>query len=319
MGGKRIFVAAATALATLLIFCAYIVARFSPAHLPYRDTMTYQVVFTWDEGVKRITVVNPETGRAEREGVLTRMIASEAEKTLPSMVEQLGLRKVQGTLYCGLAGTKQLYRVVCNDSAGAMKDIQDPDSRKPLLVAAGDGDTAAIEKLIQSGADVNTTDQQGETALMRAALKGNIAALRVLVVSGTALNSRDYQGRTALLYAVDSGNASAAAILVSAGADVNVADSKGWTVLMDAAAGHESEIVRVLLAAGANVNATNQDGETALMNAVLFGTPTVLKALLAAHPDLEIRSKDGKTALDLAKSIRRSGVEALLGRAGAAQ
>jgi len=312
---KRISGLVAAAVAFVLV-SAYLVGRFRLRHFPYPDSMLYEVVFNWDGGIKSLRVVNERTGLEEKDRQLRRMIAAEAEKTLPSFVRSLGLSRAQGTLYCYLAGGKEFYAIECQDSAEGTSEIYDPDAKKPLMVAAQKGDVAAIKELIQSGANVNAPDQHSETALMRAARLEDSAALSALVGAGANVNAKDSEGRTALLAAVEARNIRAVKVLIAAGAEVNAANNKGWTALM---AAETPEIVRALLAAGANVNATNQEGETALMVAALFDTPAVVKVLLTAHPDVNIRSKDAQTALDLAKSGGRSDVEALLRKAGAVE
>ncbi|GEM_PF-2156896 len=281
--------------------------------------MGYEVLFSWDGGIRSLTVVNEKTGQEEKNSELRHMVAIEAEKTLPAVIKQLGLRRAQGKLFCGLVGSKELYQVQCNNSDEGTRSIYDPDAMKPLLVAAEKGDLATIKELIRSGADLNISDQHGETAVIRAARLEDTAALSVLIAAGANVNARDSHGRTALFYATDGDNTGGVKILIAAGADINAADNKGETALMGAAAGQKPEIVRALLAAGAKVNATDQDGKTALMHSVLFGTPDVVKVLLTAHPNVNIRSKGGQTALDLAKSIRRTHVEALLREMGAVQ
>lgn len=306
---------AAVLIAVILSF-GYFAVRLRPTRLPYSGSMTYQVLFTWDSGIKSLTVINDKTGQEEKNNELRWMIATEAKKTLPSVIEHLGLRRAQGPLYCRLAGTKDLYSAVCDALDKELTEQYDPDARKPLLIAAKQGDLAAIKELIDSGADLNTTDQHGRTALMRAVQLDDTMVLKTIVAAGADLNAQDFEGQTALFAAVKQGNIRAVQILVAAGANVNVPDKKGWTPLMEAAA---PEVVRSLLAAGANVNATNQNGETALMVAALFSKPAVVKILLTVHPDVNIRSKDGRTALGLAKSIGGSRVRAMLEKAGAVE
>ena len=52
------------------------------------------------------------------------------------------------------------------------------EGRTPLMLAAFRGDAAAVLNLLESGADVNARDRDGDTALMFAAFRGHASPLR---------------------------------------------------------------------------------------------------------------------------------------------
>ena len=103
--------------------------------------------------------------------------------------------------------------------------------------------------LLQTGAEVNAVDNNGETALMRAARYGNIDSIRALLAAGAEVNAINHAGETALIKATDSVtrppywrfvDPDSVATLLQAGADANAVDSKGRTarILAENAAFH---------------------------------------------------------------------------------
>ena len=69
----------------------------------------------------------------------------------------------------------------------------------PLSVACVNGNAAIIERLLQVGADPNTTRPEGDTVLMTAARSGHVAAVRVLLASGADVHVTTRKGQTALM------------------------------------------------------------------------------------------------------------------------
>ena len=47
-----------------------------------------------------------------------------------------------------------------------------------------------IERLLQAGADANSTSEEGETALMTASRNGNVDAIKMLLTHGAKVNAR---------------------------------------------------------------------------------------------------------------------------------
>lgn len=103
-----------------------------------------------------------------------------------------------------------------------------------LVIASGCNDLDAMQRALDNGADINTTDSAGAaTPLICAAFGGKIEAVQFLISKKANLNLRDSTGNTALMYAVTTGSEVAIA-LVKAGADVHMKDNMGRTALMNA-------------------------------------------------------------------------------------
>ncbi len=117
--------------------------------------------------------------------------------------------------------------------------------------AVSRGDVAALEHLLDSGADVNALNQHGQTAIMNAAHHGQVEIVRLLIDRGADLNRSAKYGLTALMLAVIGGHAAVVEMLVRAGADTNLSGTgapgfAGKTAL-DLAAGHSRESLERLL------------------------------------------------------------------------
>jgi ankyrin repeat protein len=182
-----------------------------------------------------------------------------------------------------------------------------------LVRAADDGDVAAVQALLEQGANLNagSVSLNTETALMRAAATGRRELVQFLLDRGADPNVRhtgigQLRGRTALMFAVDGQQAGVVAILLDGGADVNVRDELGETPLTLALERGYLDIARTLVDRGADVNVQNRFGRPALILAVerlhsyagLDRTAVVnlVKAMLDRGADVNARDS-GKTTL----------------------
>ena len=114
-----------------------------------------------------------------------------------------------------------------------------------------------------------------ENALWSAARRGDAAAVECLLNDGADVNAKTGYGATALSYACWRGHAEVVQKLLDAGADVNVADSfyKATPLAFAAAKGH-APVVRLLLTKGA------EGAADALTTAASQGAVEVVKAIL---------------------------------------
>jgi ankyrin repeat protein len=89
-----------------------------------------------------------------------------------------------------------------------------------LLVLAQRGDSGAIRTMVERGADVNATDQNGNKVLMLTASSDAIPAeaVRLLIERGADVNAKNPEGRTALDFAKQRGSTSVVDLLKNAGA-----------------------------------------------------------------------------------------------------
>jgi hypothetical protein len=115
---------------------------------------------------------------------------------------------------------------------------------------------------------------EGSTPFLRAALAGDLAAMQLLVEHGANPNLATKSDDTPLMAAAGIGwaaywtsNAPAARLdavkyCLEYGANVNAKDAKGYTALHGAAFRGDNEMVKYLISAGADIHATTKDGDS---------------------------------------------------------
>ena len=151
------------------------------------------------------------------------------------------------------------------------------DLAKALLKHGADPNAVIAKRLwFRSFANDETWfDVEGSTPFLRAALAGDLAAMQLLVEHGANPNLATKSDTTPLMAAAGIGwaaywtsNAPTARLdavkyCLDQGANVNAKDAKGYTALHGAAFRGDNETVKYLLSAGADIHATAKDGDTA--------------------------------------------------------
>jgi ankyrin repeat protein len=116
----------------------------------------------------------------------------------------------------------------------------------------GNAELDIVQHLINNGADVNASGNDGDTALMWASWNGHYDIAKLLIDHGADVNAKDEYGRTALMGASGLGHLGIVRLLLDAGADVNAKNNFGETALMYASRcnGHPA-IIELLRSKGA--------------------------------------------------------------------
>ncbi len=167
-----------------------------------------------------------------------------------------------------------------------------------LIDAVKRHDRAAVNALLDSGADVNAAEGDGATALHYAAEVDDLALIEALLDAGASANAGNRFKVTPLDLAAGNGDRAAIERLLAAGASVNAASREGQTPLMTAARTGKLDAVEALLAHGATVDAAEAwRGQTALMWAAGEGHLDVVAALIKAGANVNAKSKAGSTPL----------------------
>ncbi|KAI8797969.1 ankyrin repeat protein [Biomphalaria glabrata] len=131
-----------------------------------------------------------------------------------------------------------------------------------LFPAVQDGCLENIKILIEAGSDVNfVCDDRKETALFRSL---NCTVLSLLIQSGADVNFHDREGNTALLHALQSGELEVFQVLVEAGCNLNHTNNRGVSALILAAKLVNLELLKYLITSGADVRESNHKNITVL-------------------------------------------------------
>ena len=174
-----------------------------------------------------------------------------------------------------------------------------------LPSAAKVGATIAVERMLELGFAVDTTDRQGATSLLHACGAGQRDVAALLLDKGADATLAATNGMTPLAAAVSARRESLVALLLQNGAPVDQRLPGDATALMIAAAMGYPEIADQLLDAGADVNAVDARGHAALHAAAQFGFNSndslrarrLFDALLKRGADVSLADKEGKTPL----------------------
>ena len=138
----------------------------------------------------------------------------------------------------------------------------------PLLVACRCRNFGCCEILRQSGAYVDTPDDNLNTPLIESTIKNNLEGVRWLIVQGAKINRRNLECKTALHYAVMEGNLAIVKHLLENGALLHQRNFGGFSALHIAAQDHKLDIAEYLLQQGAMADVRTVNGVTPLLHAV---------------------------------------------------
>ena len=185
--------------------------------------------------------------------------------------------------------------------AGAEIDARDHLDFTALVFAARDADDShvgLVEFLIEKGANIGAKIMHGGDALSLAAVCGKLGSVKALVKAGANVHTTENNGNTALIACNDEMcSAEMTEFLIEAGIDVNASNNEGETALMRAARLGNYESVEVLIAKGAKVNQKDHYDRTALMRAAEAVNIRIVKALVEAGADVEAKDRYGSGVL----------------------
>jgi ankyrin repeat protein len=134
-----------------------------------------------------------------------------------------------------------------------------------LFDAARMGRVDVIPALLQAGADIEARNDKGHTPLILASYNGQAAATELLLESGADVDEADTsRGNTALMGTAFKGFDDIADLLLNAGAEVNRRNNAGQTALMLAALFNRHRLVDRLLELGAIADLCDDAGNCAL-------------------------------------------------------
>ena len=137
--------------------------------------------------------------------------------------------------------------------AGADVNAKDDTEQSAYLISTSEvgDDPRLLELMLQNGADVRSLDSYSGTGLIRAADRGHVRIVEKLLETGTNVDHVNELGWTALLEAIilgggDARHTQVVRLLVEGGADPNIPDGEGVTPLGHARANGYDEMAEIL-------------------------------------------------------------------------
>jgi uncharacterized protein len=173
-------------------------------------------------------------------------------------------------------------------AAGERPNVQDPNSRTPLHVAAFFGHQEAARALLRRGANPNALDAQKYDIVTIAAVRNDVAFLKLALEGGSDARNitSPYEG-TALIAAAHLGHAEVVRTLIAAKAPLDHVNNLGWTALMESVVlgnggRNHTDALEALVKAGAGVNIPDRQSVTPLGHARQRGYAEMVRILEAA-------------------------------------
>lgn len=158
----------------------------------------------------------------------------------------------------------------------------------------------------------------GQTLLHLATWKDSVAAVEFLLEQGADIEIRDRRGHTPLHSAAAANSPNVAQLLIERGADINAKSELEQTPLHCAARSGNLDIVRLLLDRGTDINTwVNCNQDTALHLAIEGNHLDVVRLLVERGADVNAKMPFSQTPLKRAKSRRRKEIVNFLKECGA--
>lgn len=126
-------------------------------------------------------------------------------------------------------GHREIFDMVL--AAGADPNAKSGYYSTPFLVAAGKGDVAAVEAMLEKGAKIDTRGDNGNTALVLAVAAANKPLVDLLLEKGAKPDVPNKYNWTALTYAVRNGDLETMQKLFAKGARTDRLDDQGRDLL----------------------------------------------------------------------------------------
>lgn len=161
--------------------------------------------------------------------------------------------------------------------------------------------TYIFEQLLDSGADSNIKDGNGNTLLMNSyeyyRRPEKICCL--LDIASININETNNKGESILDMAFERKDISTIRLLIEHGANYNKRDKDGKTFLMRACEKNDWKLVGIL-ASCEDLSPTDNDGKNAFMYACIYSDLWRITLLSDKYPDIKVRDNNGKSAMDYA-------------------
>jgi ankyrin repeat protein/glyoxylase-like metal-dependent hydrolase (beta-lactamase superfamily II) len=203
-------------------------------------------------------------------------------------------------------------------AAEATLEIPDDYGRTALILCAREeGGWETAKALIAAGADVNSTDKNGDDSLELAAWRGKEEMVNLLIENGAKLPKDGLEAQIRFRYAAEGGLTRLFTALLQTGANPNIELADGGTLTHLAAAGGSIEILQGLAPLGLDLEASDDFGWTPLHYAARDGHVGCVQWLCEKKVDTDARSLMGQTPYNVAVERNMQDAAEVLKAAGA--
>ncbi|MFH4974095.1 hypothetical protein AB6A40_000804 [Gnathostoma spinigerum] len=200
-------------------------------------------------------------------------------------------------------------------SRGFIVDTFDDDHITALQVAAAVGNIGIVEYLLDSGADIEKSNQVGMTAFHHACHNGHINVVRILVQRGANYTKSTYLGATPITLASAGGHIELVKLLLDLGVSVNPTHTALCpTPIIAAAFRHQIHMCALLAHRGALIDGCvpRLSNLSALSTAISCESLSLVRALLDLGANPSFRSLDGRNAVELASFLNYNDIADLV-------
>lgn len=171
-----------------------------------------------------------------------------------------------------------------------------------LLLAARAGQDAAIERLLDGGASIESRDGDvWDTPIWIATTNGHEKVVELLLNKGAAVDLKNENNGTLLMEATKGRHEKVVELLLNRGAKLVLKGDNNEIPLNWAARAGNEVISKLLLDSGAEVNVEDRLGRTPLKWAAFRGSEAVGKLLLDSGADVNYGTERGLTPLSTAR------------------
>lgn len=212
----------------------------------------------------------------------------------PGVKAQVGPSKAQIAAYTGLfaaAQTGNMAEIHKYTSEKIKLNARDAHGRTPLMVATFARHLAAVDALMDAGADSDLLENDKYDALTIAAVDGNTEMVKLLIKKGakSGLTTSIYDG-TALIASAHLGHVGVVKALIAGGAPLDHVNNLNWTALIESivlgdGGKNHTQVLKDLVEAGANVNIPDGQGRSPLTLAKARGYTQMIAILEKAGAD----------------------------------
>lgn len=200
------------------------------------------------------------------------------------------------------------YKVEKCVNSGANVNMKNDNGEFPLEIAIESAQKDIALYLLDNGVDINLVDETVCNYLHHSISYGLTDVSIRLIEKGVNINENCFHNQLTPLHVacMDDDSKEIVELLIANGADIDARDENQSTPLHVACRLDVTEVAKILINAGAEIDANNNDGITPLHMACVNGHESVVRALIESDADMAIKSDDGHDAMWFALKNRKS-------------